>query len=134
MNQASQANDPLMDRRNFLGSTVTGLGAVALTQLLSKEGLLADNRIPFDPARPHKARGPHFPAKAKNVLYCFAQVPAVNWNPGITNPNLFAGTALPCRADLRLPFRDPQATWPAPNTISDLEGKRARWYQTCFLI
>jgi hypothetical protein len=65
------AHNPLLNRRNFLGSTATGLGAVALTQLLSNDGLLAANAIPFDPARPHKARRPHFPPKAKNVLVLF---------------------------------------------------------------
>ncbi|MDA7525301.1 DUF1501 domain-containing protein, partial [Verrucomicrobia bacterium] len=64
-------SNPLMNRRHFLGSTATGLGAVALTQLLSNDGLLADHRVPIDPARPHKARKPHFPAKAKNVLVLF---------------------------------------------------------------
>ena len=71
MMHSFRKNNPLLNRRHFLGSTATGLGAVALTQLLSEDGLLADHRVPIDPARPHKARNPHFPAKARNVLVLF---------------------------------------------------------------
>ena len=60
----------LLNRRDFLGQSATGLGAIALTSLLSKQGLLAD-RPEINPARPHAARPPHYPAKAKNVLVIF---------------------------------------------------------------
>ena len=60
----------LLNRRNFLGQSATGLGAIALTSLLSKHGLLADQPA-INPARPHAARPPHFPANAKNVLVIF---------------------------------------------------------------
>ena len=60
----------LLNRRNFLGQSATGLGAIALTSLLSKQGLLADQPA-INPARPHAARPPHYPAKAKNVLVIF---------------------------------------------------------------
>ncbi len=60
----------LLNRRDFLGQSATGLGAIALTSLLSKQGLLAD-RPGINPARPHAVRSPHYPAKAKNVLVIF---------------------------------------------------------------
>jgi hypothetical protein len=78
----------LLDRRNFLRSTGSGLGAVALSCLLNEQGLLAAEpvvvtsgekagpptpiRPPIDPRRPLAARPPHFAAKARNVLviYC----------------------------------------------------------------
>ena len=60
----------LLNRRNFLGQSATGLGAIALTSLLSKQGLLADQPA-INPGRPHAARSPHYPAKAKNVLVIF---------------------------------------------------------------
>ncbi len=60
-----------LDRRQFLGTTTTGLGAIALTSLLSGDGLLAANRPDIDPSRPHWPRKPHFPGKAKNVLVIF---------------------------------------------------------------
>ncbi len=60
----------LLDRRTFLGQSATGLGAIALTNLLSEQGLLAD-RSRINPARPHAVRPSHYPAKAKNVLVIF---------------------------------------------------------------
>ena len=60
----------LLNRRNFLGQSATGLGAIALTSLLSKQSLLADQPA-INPGRPHAARPPHYPAKAKNVLVIF---------------------------------------------------------------
>ena len=57
----------LLNRRNFLGQSATGLGAIALTSLLSKQGLLADQpaevdcRHPFEMAGEHdQRRGPEF--------------------------------------------------------------------------
>jgi hypothetical protein len=62
----------LLNRRGFLGETATGLGAIALTHLLSREGLMASGKAPeIDPARPLRGRHPHFQPKAKNVLVLF---------------------------------------------------------------
>jgi len=56
-------------RRHFLGRCSLGLGAIALTRLLAEEGFAAGMAI--DPAQPLAPRAPHFPAKAKNVIYLF---------------------------------------------------------------
>ena len=61
----------LLDRRQFLSRTATGLGAIALTNLLSRDGLLAAQRPTIDAARPYAPRPPHFPGRAKNVLVIF---------------------------------------------------------------
>ena len=83
----SPAGLQLLDRRNFLGATGSGLGAIALSFLLDHQNLLAalptsnadgvsTSQAPIrpliDPRRPLAARPPHFPAKARNVLviYC----------------------------------------------------------------
>ncbi len=86
----SPAGLHLLDRRNFLRTAGTGLGAVALSSLLEREGLLAAEvrdqpgdeaafpkrpppiRPVIDPRRPLAARPPHFPPMARNVLviYC----------------------------------------------------------------
>ena len=60
-----------LDRRRFLGDTVSGLSAVALTSLLQGDGLLAASQNRIDPSRPYAARSPHFPASAKKVLVIF---------------------------------------------------------------
>ncbi len=72
---------PLLDRRQFLGDTGTALGAIALTQLLSRSGLMgaeresAPGKLPIrpgiDPANPNAPRLPHFAPAAKNVLMIF---------------------------------------------------------------
>ena len=69
---------PLLNRRRFLTDASAGLGAIALTHLLGRQGLLAASvagKDPFrpdiDPARPFAPRDTHFPARAKNVLVIF---------------------------------------------------------------
>lgn len=70
----------LLHRRSFLSMTGTGLGGIALSSLLSQQGLLGTSSafgaqpqiVPvIDPSRPYAARPSHFPAKAKRVLVIF---------------------------------------------------------------
>jgi len=67
--------EPNLDRRDFFAHTASSLGAIALTHLLSQQGLLANstpNPAPdIDPARPHAPRRPHHAPQAKNVLVVF---------------------------------------------------------------
>jgi len=60
----------LLDRREFLGQTASGLSAVALASLLNQENLLGDTPK-IDPSKPNAPRQGHFEAKAKNVLVIF---------------------------------------------------------------
>lgn len=71
-------NHSLLNRRRFLGDSGIGLGAIALTHLLSRQGMLAANvagkepiRPIFHPGHPYAPRNPHFKASAKNVLVIF---------------------------------------------------------------
>ena len=71
-------NSPLLDRRRFLADTGMGLGAIALTHLLSRQGLLAATvsgkesiRPLINPGSPYSPRNPHFTPRAKNVLVIF---------------------------------------------------------------
>jgi hypothetical protein len=64
----------LLNRRRFLGSTLHGLGGIALTSLLSREGLLASSapiRPSIDSSRPYAPRSTHFEPKARRVLCIF---------------------------------------------------------------
>ena len=66
--------NPLLNRRNFLQHTSQGLGGIALTSLLAREGLLADDdpiRPKIDSANPFAARDAPFEGKAKRVLVIF---------------------------------------------------------------
>jgi hypothetical protein len=60
-----------LDRRHFLAGAATGLGSVALTSLLGRDGLLAAEGPHIDPAQPFAPRPPHRPAQAKNILVIF---------------------------------------------------------------
>lgn len=64
----------LLDRRQFLGNSVTGLSSIALLSLLHQDRLLGDStsgRPHIDPARPFASRSTHHPAKARQVLVIF---------------------------------------------------------------
>src|SRR5690348_14631212 len=54
-------------RREFLERAGGGFGMVALSALLQQEGLLAAS-AEVNPLAP---KAPHFPAKAKHVIYLF---------------------------------------------------------------
>lgn len=65
---------PLLDRREFLSHTVSGLGGIALMDLLVRNGHSAGPapiRPQISPANPNAPRQSHFPAKAKRVLMIF---------------------------------------------------------------
>jgi len=61
----------MLDRRSFLCHSSSALSAIALTHLLSRDGLLAAAAPAIDPSRPSAPRRPHFPARAKNVIVIF---------------------------------------------------------------
>src|SRR5512147_214468 len=66
-----------LTRRHFLQQSQLGIGALALSSLLSRDGVAADSPVGRgspDPAmaavvNPLAPRQPHFPAKAKQVIY-----------------------------------------------------------------
>jgi hypothetical protein len=72
----------LLDRRNFLRQSGLSMGGLSLANLLSDDGLLADDaetvsgktplRPQIDPGNPYASRQPHYEAPAKQVLmiYC----------------------------------------------------------------
>jgi len=69
---------PFLDRRRFLSDLGLGLGAIALTDLLGRQGLLAATvsgqpplRPAIDTGHPYAARAPHFTPRATQVLVIF---------------------------------------------------------------
>ena len=72
-----------LGRRSFLGDMGTGLGSIALAQLLNSHGLLAAEdkgeqpgeknpiRPVIDPRKPFAPRQPHFKPRARNVVVIF---------------------------------------------------------------
>lgn len=69
-NNVTPVGRSFLDRRDFLGQTITGLSSVALASLLDQDRLLADGPK-IDPRHPHAPRQGHHEAKAKNVLVIF---------------------------------------------------------------
>lgn len=64
----------LLNRRGFLANTATGLGSIALANMLSQavpQEEISPIRPVIDPQQPNRARNGHFPAAAKNVLVIF---------------------------------------------------------------
>ena len=89
-------NHLLRTRRDFLATSASGLGGVALASLLAEEGLLAaPNKAGFqDPMTPRK---PHFDPKAKACIFIFmagapSQVDLFDPKPKL---NEMAGQSLP---------------------------------------
>ncbi|QDV53368.1 DUF1501 domain-containing protein [Gimesia fumaroli] len=83
-NSELPASRHLLNRRNFLNQTATGLSSIALSAMLAENQLLAANketsrtvggktpiRPQIDPGNPFAPRDTHFPAAAKNVLVIF---------------------------------------------------------------
>src|SRR5262245_21435338 len=59
-------------RRHFFGQCGVGVGAIALNQLLARDGLAAPAATAkIDPANPLAPREGHFAPKIKNVIYLF---------------------------------------------------------------
>src|SRR5256885_16248142 len=58
-----------LTRRDFLTTTASGIGMLALASLLGDEGLLAAE-APADPMAP---RRPHFAPKAKSCIFVFME-------------------------------------------------------------
>ena len=77
-------------RRNFLQNAGLGCGSLALTKLLSEEGLLGQTSS--DPENSFKFPGPHFAPKAKSVIWLFmpgspSQVDTFDYKPELQKRN-----------------------------------------------
>ncbi|WP_442505594.1 DUF1501 domain-containing protein [Novipirellula sp. SH528] len=79
-----------LHRRKFLAETATGLGGIALANLLHQQNLMAGPATPLrpkiDPTHPFAAREPHHKPAAKNVLVIFcagacSQVDTFDYKP-----------------------------------------------------
>src|SRR6266446_6777614 len=99
----------VQSRRLFLRDCAGGVGTMALANLLAGEGLAASAQR-SDPLAP---RLPHFPGKAKNVIFLFmegapSQVDLFDPKPELQK---YHGQSLPpsMTKDLRLAFIKPTA-------------------------
>ena len=61
----------LLSRRDWLRHAGGGLGGIALTSLLARDGWLRAADAPASPTASLAPQAPHFPARAKAVIYLF---------------------------------------------------------------
>src|SRR5712671_7293084 len=97
-------------RRDFLRQAGCGLGTIALASLLAEEGRTADSAPDLNPFGPKR---PHFPAKAKNVIFLYMEGAPSQIDLFDPKPELqkWHGRPLPAELtkDLRLAFTKPNA-------------------------
>ena len=84
----------LLQRRTFLRQAAHGFGGLALATLLAEESAAAPSNVVVNPFLP---KTPHFPAKAKSVIFLFmvggpSQMDLFDPKPELTRMN---GTPLP---------------------------------------
>lgn len=60
-------------RRNFLATSASGVGMLAVASLLKSQGLLAAEGAPAAAANPLAPRAPHFAPKAKNCIFIYLE-------------------------------------------------------------
>ncbi len=98
----------IQSRRNFFRSCAGGLGTIALAQLLGQDGYAAEAAAPLAP------KPPHFPAKAKNVIFLFQEGAPSQMDLFDPKPELrkWSGHPLPpsMTKDLKLAFIKPNAS------------------------
>ncbi|MFM9116710.1 MAG: DUF1501 domain-containing protein, partial [Planctomycetota bacterium] len=85
MSAACHRFDRVLDRRQMLSGTAAGFGALALRGLLSAEGVKAAEQEAAAES-PLAPRAPHFPARAKRVIFVFmhggpSQVDTFDYKP-----------------------------------------------------
>src|SRR5688500_8671807 len=61
---------PSLSRRDLLARVGTGFGLLALADLLASETALAAP-LPDRSANPYAVRPPHFPARAKRIIFLY---------------------------------------------------------------
>lgn len=97
----------IQSRREFFRSCAGGIGTIALAHLLREDGLSAD--VPD----PMAVKQPHFPAKAKNVIFLFMEGAPSQMDLFDPKPELrrWHGKPLPSSLtkDLKLAFIKPTA-------------------------
>src|SRR5712692_8494445 len=85
MNNCCGRIRPAHSRRDFLRLAGGGFGMFALNAILSEQGLAADTELGPNPLA---ARPPHFPARAKSVIWLFmnggpSHIDTWDYKPGL---------------------------------------------------
>jgi hypothetical protein len=117
----------LLDRRAFLGNTMTALSSIALANLLGREGLLAAAEAQLDPARPFAPRPPHFRPRAKNVLMIFCAGAVSQLETWDYKPKLIDLDGQPLVGGPAVTFQGPAGNLARPQYSFHPRGQTGKW-------
>ena len=82
---------PVLNRRQLLQRSAVGFGNLALLAMLAEEAQAAENAV--DPLAPKQ---PHFPARAKRVIFIFMKGGPANLDTFDPKPLLQRDHGKPC--------------------------------------
>lgn len=121
----------LLDRRGFLGRSATSLSGIALTSLLSSDGLLASSKTPIrpviDPANPYAPRPTHHIPKAKNVLVIFCAGAVSQLETWDYKPELIKMDGKPLSGGPAVTFQGPAGNLARPQYAFRQRGETGKW-------
>ncbi len=122
----------LLDRRLFLESSASALGAVALTSLLGGERLLAsaeaaDNGVRLTPSRPFAPRSSHHTPRAKNVLVLFCAGAVSQLETWDYKPELYKWDGKPMEGGPAVTFQGPAGELARPQYPFRQRGQTGKW-------
>jgi hypothetical protein len=127
----SRTGREFLDRRQFLSQSATALGSIALTSLLTRDGLLAAEPGPIrpalDPARPFAARQPHHPAAARNVIVIFCAGAVSQLETWDYKPELIRMDGKPLAGGPPVTFQGPAGALARPQYPFRQRGQTGKW-------
>lgn len=122
------AGSLFLDRRSFLNNSSTALGAIALTNLLQTDGLLASGpSLHIDPGKPYAPRQPHFPAKAQNVIVIFCAGAVSQLETWDYKPELIRWDGKPLPGGPAVTFQGPAGELARPQYSFRQRGSTGKW-------
>ncbi|QDV44643.1 hypothetical protein Enr13x_45110 [Stieleria neptunia] len=126
MKPLSPIGRQFLSRRGFLTSSATGLGSIALLDLLSQDRLLAAQPT-IDPARPFAPRESHFPGKAKRVVVIFCAGAVSQLETWDYKPELIQFDGQPLKDGPAVTFQGPAGNLARPQYNFRQRGETGKW-------
>ncbi len=125
-NSISGWGTKFLNRRGFLEDAATGLGSVALVNLLGNDRLLAEQPA-VDLARPFAPRAPHFAAKAKRVVVIFCAGAVSQLETWDYKPELIKRDGLALEGGPAVTFQGPAGNLARPQYKFRQRGQTGKW-------
>lgn len=123
LNHLSHTGRGLLERRDLLGQTVSGLAGVALASLLKQDSTAAGT-VEFNSAQPHAPRHGHFDPKAKNVLVIFCAGACSQLETYDYKPELIRRDGQPLEGGPAVTFQGPAGNLARPQYEFRPRGER----------